>query len=74
MILYPTLDKDNEAKTYELVKGSSHKRPRPDAEDKYAQNIEGQDKFKDRQFTTSYRTDQSDWQCNNCPCKNEWDA
>ena len=35
MILYPTLDKENAAKTFELVKGTSHKRKRPDAEEKY---------------------------------------
>ena len=66
MIWYPTLDKDNEAKTFELVKGSSHKRKRPDAEEKYGQNIEGLDKFKDRLFTTKYRADKSDWICKEC--------
>ena len=74
MILYPTLDKNNAAKTFELVKGSSHKRKRPDAEEKYGQNIEGLDKFKDRQFTT-YRTDQNDWKCEICNITdNKWDA
>ena len=36
MILYPSLDKDDAANTFKLVKGSSHKRNRPDADEKYA--------------------------------------
>ena len=77
MIWYPTLDKDNEAKTFELVKGSSYKRTRPDAEEKYAQNIEGLHKFKNRQFVSSnskYRIDQSDWQFIVCGEENPWNV